>query len=80
MLYKKYHRKLVKQFKKGTKIKLELDKAETEILAEPSIGNWRDIFIKTEPFLDRLSMFIRELTLVFKDGRLNKEFNYIHVI
>ena len=80
MLYKKYHRNLVKQFKKGCRIKLGLDKAEVEILSGPSIDKWWQIFIKTEPFLDRLSIFVRELTVVFEDGRLNNEFKYIHVI
>lgn len=59
MLYKKYHRNLVSQFKKGVKIKFELDKAEVEILSGPTIDECRDIFINTEPFFDRLGMFIR---------------------
>jgi len=50
MLYKKYHRNLVSQFKKGVKIKFELDKAEVEILSGPTIDECRDIFINTEPF------------------------------
>ena len=70
MLYKKYHRSYVSQFKKGTKIKLKLDKFIGEILAEPSINDWRDIFIVIVFISD--DIFTHELTLVYASGRLRE--------
>ena len=72
MLYKKYHRSYVSQFKKGAKIKLKSDKFEGKILAEPSIDEWRNIFILIEFISDDRFLYWKEITLVYVNGRLRK--------
>ena len=81
MLYKKYHRSYISQFKKGVKIKLESDKLEGEILTGPSIEeDWRDIFIRVEFLSDDRYRYWRELTLIYASGRLIKDINVIQEI
>lgn len=80
MLYKKYHRSYVSQFKKGAKIKLEVDKFKGEILSEPFIDEWRDIIIMIEFISNDKSLYWRQLTLVYDNGRLKENKDAIQEI
>lgn len=80
MLYKKYHRNFVSQFKKGSKVKLEVDKFEGEIILEPFIDECREILMTIEFMSNDKSYYWRQLTLVYANGRLKENKDAIQKI
>jgi len=80
MLYKKYHRKYISQFKIGTKFKFEFDKHEGEIILEPFIDEYREILIAIEFISDDKSHYWSQWTIVYADGRLRENKDAIQKI
>mgnify|MGYP005613076353 CR=1 len=76
MLYKKYHRNFVKQFKKGIRIKLKKDSdyIQTTTITPPYV---RPTLVTRKPFIvvnyiaDTETNAIDRRILVFSDGRVN---------
>lgn len=76
MLYKRYHRNFVRQFKKGTRIKLKKDSdyIQTTTITPPFP---RLTLVTRKPFIvvnyiaDYITNAIDRRILVFSDGRVN---------
>lgn len=72
MLYKRYHRNFVRQFKKGTRLKLNYIKTTT--VSPPFV---RLTLLTRKPFIvvnyiaDYITNAIDRRILVFSDGRVN---------
>lgn len=81
MLYKKYHRNFVRQFKKGVRVKLEFGEITTfrEVTANPLILEGDDIMptcIQVPVIrVDKLTW--SKLILVFPGGRLDHRIKII---
>ena len=71
MLYKKYHRKFVRQFRYGTKIKVHLDDSDiTTVLIDPYIDYYHPSWILIED-----DFRIRKL--IFMNGKLREDIEII---
>lgn len=64
MLYKKYHRNFVRQFKKGTVFKWNRSLSVETVMKEPYYFNDKFIFIKDSKY--------QQWDLIYYNGRINK--------
>lgn len=72
MLYKKYHRDYVRQFKKGIKFRCEGFSGFKEVVIEPFIVSYRYVIHVDVMVIQNgdIGNFPEHWTIVFTDGRL----------
>ena len=80
MLYKKYHRSYISQFKKGVKLRREGDIHFVITRPFPRLNlRTEKPYITVDVTIDKHSSWIR-WTLVFQDGKINKKIYVIQEI